>query len=85
MVSTLLPSLTKLISACPSGKHLIFPLTYDSWAILRQVVDAIYEQKDLTGDYIFMKDPNKAVMKLYKKTSEELSEDENDEELWLVD
>lgn len=30
-----------------------------------------------------MKDPNKAMMRLYKKTTDDLEEDEEDEELWL--
>ena len=48
---------------------------------MRNVVDAVFAHKDPTGDYIFMKDNNKAVMKLYKKTSDDLDEDEEDEEL----
>jgi len=36
------------------------------------------------GDYIFMKDPSKAVMKLYKKTSDDVEEEEDEEELWLM-
>lgn len=31
-----------------------------------------------------MKDPNKAVMKLFKKTAEEVEEEEEDEELWII-
>ena len=31
-----------------------------------------------------MKDPNKAVTRLYKKTTDDLDEDEEDEELWLI-
>lgn len=29
-----------------------------------------------------MKDPNKAVVRLFKKTSEDIEEEEEDEELW---
>jgi hypothetical protein len=33
------------------------------------------------GEYIFMKDPNKALMRLFKMTTTEEDEDEADEEL----
>ena len=51
------------------------------WAILRNTIETIYNHGDQTGDYIFMKDPNKAVMRMYKKTSDDLDEDEEDDEL----
>lgn len=57
---------------------------YNSWAILYNTIDAVYGHNEPTGEYIFMKDPNKAVMRLYKKTSDELEEDEEDDELWLI-
>jgi hypothetical protein len=41
----------------------------------------VYSTGDPNGDYIFMRDPNKAVMKLYKKVENEFDEDEEDEEL----
>lgn len=31
-----------------------------------------------------MRDPNKAVMKLYKKVENEFDEEEDDEELWFI-
>lgn len=34
-----------------------------------------------TGDYIFIKDPNKAIMRLYKKTTDDLEDEDEDEEL----
>ena len=51
------------------------------WAILRNTMDTIYDHGEQTGDYIFMKDPNKAVMRMYKKTSDDLDEEEEDDEL----
>lgn len=45
------------------------------------MIDTVYENGDQTGDYIFMKDPNKAVMRLYKKISDDLDDDLKDEEL----
>jgi hypothetical protein len=53
----------------------------DSWAILREVVDYIYQSQDVTGDYIFMKDPAKAVMRMFKNTAEDVDEEEVDDEL----
>lgn len=52
-----------------------------SWAILRNTIDTIYDHGEQMGDYIFMKDPSKAVMKLYKKTSDDVEEEEDEEEL----
>lgn len=56
-----------------------------SWAILSHVVNVVYhhgqQSGEQTGDYIFIKDPNKAVMRLYKKTTDDLEDDEEDEEL----
>ncbi len=51
------------------------------WDILQSVVDLVYSTGDVNGDYIFMRDPNKAVMKLYKKVENEFDEEEDDEEL----
>jgi hypothetical protein len=45
------------------------------------VIHAVYATKEPVGDFIYMKDSNKAVMKLYKKTSDDLEDDEEDEEL----
>ena len=41
----------------------------------------IYEKKEQTGEYIFMKDPSKHMMRLFKVTAEEVDEDELEEEL----
>ena len=41
----------------------------------------MYSYNEPTGEYIFMKDPNKALMRLFKVTSEEFDEDEPEEEL----
>lgn len=41
------------------------------WAILKYVIDIVYETEDVNGEYIFMRDPNKASLKLYKKIAEE--------------
>jgi hypothetical protein len=41
----------------------------------------IYEKKEQTGEYIFMKDPSKHMMRLFKVTQEEVDEDELEEEL----
>ena len=51
------------------------------WAILKDAIDAVYSSGEQTGDFVYMKDPNKAVIKLYKKTADEVNEDEEDEEL----
>lgn len=51
------------------------------WAILKNTIETIqYDQKE-SGDYIFMKDPSKAMMKLYLKTSDELDDDIREDEL----
>lgn len=52
-----------------------------AWAILQQIVDCVYGYEEQTGEYIFMKDPNKAMMRLFKVTAEEVDEDEPEEEL----
>jgi hypothetical protein len=56
-----------------------------SWAILSHVVDSVYyhanQSGEQTGDYIYIKDPLQPLMRLYKKTSDELEEDEDEEEL----
>ena len=51
------------------------------WGILRDVIESVYRLNEPSGEYIFMKDPNKALMRLFKVTAEEDDEDENDEEL----
>lgn len=51
------------------------------WGILKEVIDSVLRIKEPTGDYIFMKDPNKALMRLFKMTIEEEDEDDNEEEL----
>ncbi len=53
-----------------------------SWSVLRLAVDYIYQEQDQMGEFIFMKDPNKAMMRLFKVTNEEIEEDEAEEELW---
>lgn len=58
----------------------IFNIKY-SWAILKNTIDQVYYDQRPTGDYIFMKDPSKAMMKLYLKTSDEFDDDIKDEEL----
>ena len=52
------------------------------WAILKSVVESVYAQQEQTGDYIYMRDPNKAVFRLFKKAVEESDDDEDDGELW---
>jgi dTDP-D-glucose 4,6-dehydratase len=52
-----------------------------SWAILKNTVDQIYGYGEPTGEYIFMKDPIKAVMRIFKVTADEVDEDEVEEEL----
>lgn len=54
---------------------------FDSWAIMNHLVEVVYQHGQEIGDYIFIKDPNKQMMRLYKKTSEDLDDDEEDEEL----
>lgn len=54
------------------------------WAIFRDTIDGIYHFGEQTGEYIFMKDPNKALMRLFKVTAEDEEEDEPEEELWLI-
>lgn len=51
------------------------------WAILQQTIDCIYGYGEQTGEYIFMKDPNKAITRLFKVTAEEDDEDEAEDEL----
>lgn len=53
------------------------------WAILRETIDYIFSYKEMTGtgEYIVMKDPNKAVMRIFKVTADEIDEDEPEEEL----
>lgn len=51
------------------------------WAILQQTIDCVYAYGEQSGDYVFMKDPNKAIMRLYKVTAEEEDDDEAEEDL----
>ena len=51
------------------------------WAILQETVDVIYGYGEQSGEYIFMKDPNKAITRLFKMTAEEDDEDDDDEQL----
>lgn len=44
-------------------------------------MDVIYYKDEPSGEYIFMKDPGKALMRLLKVTTEDEDEDEVDEEL----
>lgn len=48
---------------------------------MNHLVEVVYQHGQEIGDYIFIKDPNKQMMRLYKKTSEDLDDDEEDEEL----
>lgn len=48
------------------------------WAILEHVVRSVYSHDENTGDYIFMKDPNKGVVRLFKKTAEDIEDEEED-------
>lgn len=75
-------SQTKLTLICLSGKSfLICDIYVYSWAILNHVVQTVYEYNEQTGEYIFMKDPTKAMMRLFKVTAEEEEEEEPEEEL----
>jgi hypothetical protein len=51
------------------------------WAILQQTIDCIYDYKEPIGEYVFMKDPSKAINRLFKMTAEEEDEDDPEEEL----
>jgi hypothetical protein len=51
------------------------------WGILSYVCDLVYGTNEEVGDFIFMRDPNKGSLKLYKKTAEEEDEDEEEAEL----
>lgn len=51
------------------------------WAILQEVIDIVYGQPEPTGEFIFMKDPTKAIMRLFRVTEEEDDEDEPEDEL----
>ena len=51
------------------------------WAILREVIDYVYNYGEQTGEYIFMKDPNKAVTRLFKVTADDVDEEEQEDEL----
>jgi hypothetical protein len=49
---------------------------------LKETINYIYSQsQDQIGEYIFMKDPNKAMMRLFKVTTEEGEEEVSEEEL----
>jgi translation initiation factor 3 subunit D len=62
--------------------NLNYPLC---WGILNHVVSVIFNHGEQSGeqtcDYIFIKDPNKATMRLYKKTADDLDDEDEDEEL----
>lgn len=51
------------------------------WAILKQTVDCVYGYGEQTGEYIFMKDPSKAMMRLFKVTAEDEDDEDGDEEI----
>ena len=55
------------------------------WAILRDLVDSIYidakKTGEQSGEYIYMKDPNKALMRLFRVIQEEEEDEEAEEEL----
>lgn len=50
------------------------------WAILKDVIDSIYidatKTGEQSGEYIYMKDPNKALMRLFRITAEDDDEDD---------
>jgi hypothetical protein len=75
--------LIKSISTCLFGNFGIpfYNISFYSWAILRETIDYIYSYGEQTGEYIFMKDPNKAMMRLFKVTQEDVDEDEPEDEL----
>jgi len=59
----------------------------NAWGIVRCVIDLVREQKD--GKYLIVKDPNKAIIRLYDIPdhtfeSEEDSDDDEDGELIKV-
>jgi len=47
------------------------------WAVVRFVIEVVLNQQEQTGDYILMKDPNKAMVRLYRRVEDE--EEEEDE------
>eukprot|EP00347_Sterkiella_histriomuscorum_P018459 403345439 len=55
------------------------------WAILRDLIDGIYidgkKTGEQSGEYIYMKDPNKALMRLFRITAEDEDEEDQDDEL----
>jgi hypothetical protein len=75
--------LIKSISTCLFGNFGIpfYHTSFYSWAILREAIDYVYSYGEQTGEYIFMKDPNKAMMRLFKVTQEDVDEDEPEDEL----
>lgn len=51
------------------------------WAILQEAIDYIYGYGEQIGEYVFMKEPTKHMLRLFKVTQEEVDEDEPEEEL----
>lgn len=55
------------------------------WAILRDVIDSVYidgqKTGEKSGDYIYMKDPTKALMRLFRMIQEDDEEEEGEDEL----
>ncbi len=55
------------------------------WAILRDLIDGIYidakKTGEQSGEYIYMKDPNKALMRLFRITAEDEDEEDQEDEL----
>jgi translation initiation factor 3 subunit D len=51
------------------------------WAGLQQLIDCVYGVEEPSGEYLYMKDPTKAMMRLFKITAEEEDEDDGNEEL----
>ncbi len=51
------------------------------WAILQEAIDRIYSYGEQTGEYVFMKEPTKHMLRLFKVTQEEVDEDEPEDEL----
>ena len=59
------------------------------WAILKDIIDSIYIDSEKTqeqiGEFIYMKDPNKALMRLFKITAVDEEDEDEDAELWTHD
>jgi hypothetical protein len=45
------------------------------WAILKDVVETVYDGEDEAGEYLFMKEPNQVTYRLIKMIQEEGDEE----------